>query len=74
MAIVDGQAIDRAHRLGQRKDVHVSRFTIRDTIEDRILQLQEKKKEMVASAFGEDSSGQITRSRCGIAIIIIIIK
>jgi SNF2 family DNA or RNA helicase len=35
----------------------------RDTIEDRILQLQEKKKEMVASAFGQDSTGQIQRPK-----------
>src|SRR5690349_7111857 len=36
------QAIDRVHRIGQTKPVHVHRFTIKNTIEDRIKQLQEK--------------------------------
>ena len=38
------QAIDRVHRLGQEKAVHVVRLGIRDTIEEKIVQLQEKKQ------------------------------
>ncbi|KAG2592152.1 hypothetical protein PVAP13_5NG529200 [Panicum virgatum] len=53
----EDQAVDRAHRIGQTRPVTVSRLTIKDTVEDRILALQEKKREMVASAFGEDRSG-----------------
>ncbi|XP_029116867.1 helicase-like transcription factor CHR28 isoform X1 [Elaeis guineensis] len=53
----EDQAIDRAHRIGQTRPVTVSRLTVNDTVEDRILALQEKKREMVASAFGEDESG-----------------
>ncbi|KAJ8497602.1 hypothetical protein OPV22_008154 [Ensete ventricosum] len=53
----EDQAIDRAHRIGQTRPVTVSRLTVKDTVEDRILALQEKKREMVASAFGEDESG-----------------
>ncbi|WOL12968.1 helicase-like transcription factor CHR28 isoform X1 [Canna indica] len=53
----EDQAIDRAHRIGQSRPVTVSRLTVKDTVEDRILALQEKKREMVASAFGEDESG-----------------
>ncbi|KAI3816406.1 hypothetical protein L1987_16100 [Smallanthus sonchifolius] len=53
----EDQAIDRAHRIGQTRPVTVSRFTIKDTVEDRILALQEEKRKMVASAFGEDQSG-----------------
>lgn len=53
----EDQAVDRAHRIGQKRPVTVSRLTIKDTVEDRILALQEKKREMVASAFGEDKSG-----------------
>ncbi|KAF8398655.1 hypothetical protein HHK36_014510 [Tetracentron sinense] len=53
----EDQAIDRAHRIGQTRPVTVSRITIKDTVEDRILSLQEEKRKMVASAFGEDQMG-----------------
>nr|KJB31901.1 hypothetical protein B456_005G213400 [Gossypium raimondii] len=53
----EDQAIDRAHRIGQTRPVTVTRITIKDTVEDRILSLQEEKRKMVASAFGEDQSG-----------------
>ncbi|CAH2053259.1 unnamed protein product [Thlaspi arvense] len=53
----EDQAIDRAHRIGQTRPVTVTRITIKDTVEDRILRLQEDKREMVASAFGEDHGG-----------------
>lgn len=45
---VEDQAIDRAHRLGQTKPVYVKRFTVKETVEDRILALQESKKQMVS--------------------------
>ncbi|KAJ6732630.1 HELICASE-LIKE TRANSCRIPTION FACTOR CHR28 [Salix koriyanagi] len=53
----EDQAIDRAHRIGQTRPVTVTRLTIKDTVEDRILALQDEKRKMVASAFGEDQSG-----------------
>lgn len=36
----EDQAVDRAHRIGQIRPVTVTRLTIRDTVEDRILALQ----------------------------------
>ncbi|KAL0398616.1 UNVERIFIED_CONTAM: Helicase-like transcription factor CHR28 [Sesamum radiatum] len=53
----EDQAIDRAHRIGQTRPVSVFRLTVKDTVEDRILALQQRKREMVASAFGEDGTG-----------------
>ncbi|KAL5066772.1 hypothetical protein RYX36_017659 [Vicia faba] len=53
----EDQAIDRAHRIGQTRPVTVTRITIKDTVEDRILALQDEKRKMVASAFGEDHAG-----------------
>ncbi|XP_050373282.1 helicase-like transcription factor CHR28 isoform X2 [Argentina anserina] len=53
----EDQAVDRAHRIGQTRPVTVTRLTIKDTVEDRILALQDEKRKMVASAFGEDNSG-----------------
>ncbi|CAI9787921.1 unnamed protein product [Fraxinus pennsylvanica] len=53
----EDQAIDRAHRIGQTRPVSVLRLTVKDTVEDRILALQQKKRVMVSSAFGEDETG-----------------
>lgn len=50
---VEDQAIDRTHRIGQAKGVHVIRITVKDTVEDRILELQERKREIVCAAFGQ---------------------
>jgi SNF2 family DNA or RNA helicase len=40
---VEEQAVDRVHRIGQRKPVYVTKMTIVDTVEDKMLQLQESK-------------------------------
>ncbi|CAA7034478.1 unnamed protein product [Microthlaspi erraticum] len=58
----EDQAIDRAHRIGQTRAVTVTRITINDTVEERILTLQEKKRELVASALGEDP-GELSATR-----------
>lgn len=52
---VDQQAIDRIHRIGQKEDVVVTRITIRDTIEDSIARLQDRKSRLARGALGDDS-------------------
>nr|CAB3485843.1 unnamed protein product [Digitaria exilis] len=59
----EDQAVDRAHRIGQTRPVTVSRLTIKDTVEDRILSLQEGKRKMIQSALGEDQSGDNAATR-----------
>lgn len=49
------QAIARAHRIGQENKVNVIRFITQNTIEEKILQLQEKKKELSESIIDESS-------------------
>ena len=43
---VEAQAIDRAHRVGQTKQVFAYRLICRDTVEEKILELQKQKREL----------------------------
>ena len=43
---VEAQAIDRVHRMGQEGEVRVCRFIVRDSVEERMLRVQERKKFM----------------------------
>ncbi len=44
---VEMQASDRAHRIGQNKPVFIYRLMMRDSVEEKILQLQERKRKLV---------------------------
>jgi superfamily II DNA or RNA helicase len=58
----EDQAADRAHRIGQDRPVMVYRMVARDTVEERILALQEKKRALADVALGDVNSGAaITR-------------
>eukprot|EP00002_Diphylleia_rotans_P007861 TRINITY_DN1753_c0_g1_i10.p1 TRINITY_DN1753_c0_g1~~TRINITY_DN1753_c0_g1_i10.p1 ORF type:complete len:319 (-),score=52.01 TRINITY_DN1753_c0_g1_i10:226-1182(-) len=50
------QAIDRVHRLNQTRPVMVIRFIIQDSIEDKILELQEKKRLLAHGALSRNPS------------------
>lgn len=58
---VEEQAIDRAHRFGQKKSVVVHRLLISGTVEDRIVQLQEQKKMLVDAALSEKGAANISK-------------
>ncbi|GAB7356516.1 hypothetical protein MBLNU459_g7264t1 [Dothideomycetes sp. NU459] len=47
---VEEQAIDRVHRLNQTVDVKVYKLTVANTVEEKILELQEKKRELAKAA------------------------
>jgi len=47
---VEDQAIQRCHRIGQTRTVRAIRFVTKGTIEERMLQLQEKKQLVFAGA------------------------
>lgn len=53
---VEQQAIDRTHRIGQNKNIFAYRMICKDTIEDKILQLQEKKRALAKDIISDDTS------------------
>ncbi len=56
---VEQQATDRAHRIGQKKTVEVIKLIAKDSIEEKIYNLQEKKKEIFDKVV-EGSSGDLS--------------
>ncbi|TAQ90264.1 hypothetical protein B7494_g1429 [Chlorociboria aeruginascens] len=48
---VEAQAIDRVHRMGQTDEVHVYRFIVKESVEQRMLKIQDRKK-FIASSLG----------------------
>jgi hypothetical protein len=55
---VENQAIDRTHRIGQTKTVFAYRLLVRDTIEDKIRQLQIRKSDLAKNVLGEEAFGR----------------
>jgi len=51
---VEQQAIDRTHRIGQTKNIFAYRMICKDTIEDKIIQLQEKKRMLAKDLITDD--------------------
>lgn len=62
---VEDQAIDRAHRIGQARAVEVHRLLVPDSVEDRILALQEKKRKLVDTALSEEGAQGASRLTIG---------
>jgi superfamily II DNA or RNA helicase len=48
---VEDQASDRAHRIGQKRSVFIYKLVAADTVEERIIQLQQRKAELAGLAF-----------------------
>ncbi|KAK4140210.1 SNF2 family N-terminal domain-containing protein [Dichotomopilus funicola] len=58
---IEAQAVDRAHRIGQQREVQVHRILVKETVEDRILLLQENKRKLVEAALDEGQSQSLGR-------------
>lgn len=52
---VEEQAMDRVHRIGQKEEVKIVRLIAKNSIEEKILMLQEKKKEITSKGSGRRS-------------------
>ena len=53
---VEAQAVDRAHRIGQTRRVFAYRLIARDTVEEKIVALQDRKRELAESIVRADDS------------------
>jgi superfamily II DNA or RNA helicase len=57
------QATDRTHRIGQDKHVHVYRLIAKDTIEEKILDLQDKKAQLMEAVSSENQTSLLEMSK-----------
>ncbi len=53
---VEAQAVDRAHRIGQSRPVFAYRLLTRDTVEEKVLELQKTKRDLAAAILSADNS------------------
>jgi SNF2 family DNA or RNA helicase len=60
---VEQQAIDRTHRIGQTKNIFAYRMICKDTVEDKIIQLQERKKQLAKDIVADDDTFVKTLSK-----------
>ncbi|KAJ5134623.1 hypothetical protein N7526_005988, partial [Penicillium atrosanguineum] len=52
---IEDQALDRVYRLGQKRETTMWRLVIEDSIEERVLEIQKRKRELMLTAFRETS-------------------
>jgi superfamily II DNA or RNA helicase len=53
---VEAQAVDRAHRIGQTRPIFAYRLIARDTVEEKVLELQKTKRDLAAAMIGAENS------------------
>ena len=59
---VEAQAMDRAHRIGQTRAVFVYRLVVEGSVEQAILNLQERKRALADALFDADAGRAARRS------------
>jgi SNF2 family DNA or RNA helicase len=67
---VEAQAIDRTHRIGQTRPVFAYRLIARDTVEERILELQQTKRDLADAVITADNSLIRTLSRDDLELLL----
>ncbi|KAF8622719.1 hypothetical protein AX15_006810 [Amanita polypyramis BW_CC] len=60
---IESQAIDRVNRIGQQKPVHVYQLIAENTVESKVLEIQDRKKNLVKQAFSGMRSAEKQRQQ-----------
>ena len=64
---IEDQAVDRVYRLGQKRETTVWRLIMEDSIEERVLDIQERKRKLMLAAFRETSKKKAEDSATRVA-------
>jgi len=67
---VENQATDRAHRIGQTKNVFVYKLIAKGTVEERMLQLQEQKRILAECIYDQRGNGNLAFSEMDIEVLL----
>ena len=62
---IEDQAVDRVHRLGQKRETKVFRLVVENSVEERVLGIQEDKRKLMGLAFAERDGGKQRKRRAG---------
>ncbi|KAL4074195.1 SNF2 family N-terminal domain-containing protein [Scleroderma citrinum] len=60
---IESQAIDRCNRIGQKRPVHVYQLIAEDTVETRVIEIQDRKKRLIQHAFSGIKGTETQRER-----------
>lgn len=58
----EAQAVDRVHRLGQKREVHTVRYIMNDSFEEKMLELQDKKKKLAQLSMDSDGRSRMDKA------------
>lgn len=60
------QCFDRCHRLGQTEEVIITKFIVKNSVEENMIKIQNKKRELAAGAFGAKKTNSSERKQARI--------